>query len=405
MVRIPEKHPVLNGGMLWSISLVSAALVIPWILAQSLPPRSESVVSSSTPSPQLSPHQEPPLFPHHLAAEQDWHRGLVSQSLSWQGKPATTPSASPSPAAVGKNQTAAPKSSTAKSTPQTQTTKSPQTKKQQSSTSTSQQQAQKSKGTSKSKAKAASAAAQAPILEMRVAIAKDVNSLTVGTSTAAEVVDANGKSIGRLSANQGVDVLPEGPNIRIGKWLTPAGVWLKPTKGGLVFVGNRWYRGDLLLVSQGNSLLAVNYVELEAYLTSVVGSEVYPSWPIDALKAQAIAARSYALVHYIRPAHALYDLGNTQRWQVYKGIESEWNTTTQAVKETSGVFLSYKGGVVESMYAASDDIVTNVFGGRGMSQNGAYNLAQKGYDYKQILNSYYPGTSLAWIDTKNHDTN
>ncbi len=217
------------------------------------------------------------------------------------------------------------------------------------------------------------------------------------------MLDARGRVLGKLPANEGTTVTPNGQNLRIGKWQTPAGVWLKPTKGGFVFVGDRWYRGDLLLASQGSTLLAVNYVDLESYISSVVGAEVSPSWPMDALKAQAIAARSYALVHYIRPASSLYDLGNTQRWQVYRGISAEWNTTRQAVKETNGVFLSYKGGVVESMYAASDDIVTNVFGGRGMSQNGALSLSKQGYSYKQILNHYYPGTGLAWIDTKQID--
>jgi peptidoglycan hydrolase-like amidase len=217
------------------------------------------------------------------------------------------------------------------------------------------------------------------------------------------VVDAQGKVLGELPANEGTNVLPDGQYIRIGKWQTPAGAWLKPTKGGLVFVGDRWYRGDLLLVSQGNTLLAVNYVDLESYIASVVGAEVSPSWPMAALKAQAIAARSYALVHYLRPADDLFDLGNTERWQVYRGVDAEWNTTRQAVKETHGVFLSYKGGVVESMYAASDDIVTDVFGGVGMSQNGALKLAQQGYNYQQILGTYYPGTGLAWIDTRETD--
>jgi peptidoglycan hydrolase-like amidase len=237
-----------------------------------------------------------------------------------------------------------------------------------------------------------------------VAISNGESSLAVGTSTPGEVLDARGKSLGKLSANDATYALPDGPNIRLGKWQTPAGVWIKPTNGGYVFVGDRWFRGDLLLVSQGNTLLAVNYVDLEAYLVSVVGAEVSPSWPMDALKAQAIAARSYALVHYLRPASKLYDLGNTQRWQVYRGMKDEWNTTRQAVQETHGLFLSYKGGVVESMYAASDDIVSNVFGGRGMSQNGALSLAQQGYNYQQILGNYYPGTGLSWIDTKQSDT-
>jgi peptidoglycan hydrolase-like amidase len=219
------------------------------------------------------------------------------------------------------------------------------------------------------------------------------------------VLDGKGKPLGKLSANEGTNVLPNGQYIRVGKWETPAGVWIKPAKGGLVYVNDRWYRGDLLLVTQGNNLLAVNYVDLEDYIASVVGAEVSPSWPMDALKAQAIAARSYAIVHYIRPASSLYDLGNTERWQVYRGISAEWNTTRQAAHETHGVFLSYKGGVVESLYAASDDIVANVFGGRGMSQNGALSLAKQGYNYRQILGNYYPGTSLAWIDTKQSDAN
>jgi peptidoglycan hydrolase-like amidase len=96
-------------------------------------------------------------------------------------------------------------------------------------------------------------------------------------------------------------------------------------------------------------------------------------------------------------------MGNTQRWQVYRGVSAEYNTTRQAVQDTRGVFLSYKGGVVESMYAASDDIVTNVFGGRGMSQNGALQLAQQGYTYQEILGTYYPGTGLSWIDTQQND--
>ncbi|HEY9847247.1 MAG TPA: SpoIID/LytB domain-containing protein, partial [Candidatus Caenarcaniphilales bacterium] len=131
---------------------------------------------------------------------------------------------------------------------------------------------------------------------------------------------------------------------------------------------------------------------LESYLYSVVGGEMPAYWPLEALKAQAIAARSYALVHLLRPAHALYDLGATTRWQQYEGIQAEANTTQAAVNQTRGLLLSDQGGVVESMYAASEAIVTEVFGGRGMSQTGAHKLAMQGYDYLHILGAYYPGT-------------
>ncbi len=387
MFRLPDKHQVFIRSALWPISLVSVALFVPFVLAKSMPSKPQIVASPPAPSPSLEP--SPQRLPDQLLVEREWQHRLVTQGLSWQrsSKVATSKTSSKSAAKTDSSKSAK-SSAQAKASGQPKNNNQPQAKAETASTAQAQEPKRPENG---------------PVLEIRVAISTGNSSLVVGTSTPSEVVDAQGKVLGELPANEGTNVLPDGQYIRIGKWQTPAGAWLKPTKGGLVFVGDRWYRGDLLLVSQGNTLLAVNYVDLESYIASVVGAEVSPSWPMAALKAQAIAARSYALVHYLRPADDLFDLGNTERWQVYRGVDAEWNTTRQAVKETHGVFLSYKGGVVESMYAASDDIVTDVFGGVGMSQNGALKLAQQGYNYQQILGTYYPGTGLAWIDTRETD--
>jgi len=405
MIRLPNNQPIFKGSRLWSMVVVSASLVLPWMLAQSFYSGSEPIASSPQPSSSPSPQSEVPPPPNPSPAEAGWRHRLIAQSLSWK-LPSTPDSQTTSSKAsttqdTSKTQTSAAQSPTANRTTQTSVPKppTPLPPKPNAQTQAQNPPPQSAPATSGNSAKSETPPANTATLEMRVAIATGVSSLNVGTSTAGIVVDANGKTLGKLEANEGVNVQPNGSYLRIGEWKTPAGVWLKPTGGGFVFVNGRWYRGDLLLVSQGDSVLAVNYVELETYLASVVGSEIYPSWPPAALKAQAIAARSYAIVHYIRPAHQLYDLGNTQRWQVYKGIESEWDTTTQAVQDTQGMFLSYKGGVVESLYAASDDIVSNVFGGQGMSQRGAYKLAMQGYDYKQILDHYYPGAGLSWIET------
>ena len=402
MFRSPDKHPIFNRSVLWTFFLFSAALVVPIVLVKSLAQRPHpSIASLQQASPNLASSPQP--CHADVLAERDWHQRLVSQTLSVSPKNNnTTTNTNASKSTVAKTDKVQSKSSpnkTSTSQPQKSKAKSQDSKPSQ----TSNKQQPKSQGSTTAEAQAAQAAKNAPVLELRVAVANGDSALVVGTSTPGEVIDARGKVLGKLAANDGTNVSPEGANIRVGQWQTPAGVWLKPTKGGYVFVGDRWYRGDLLLVSKGNTLLAVNYVDLENYLVSVVGAEVSPSWPMAALKAQAIAARSYALVHYLRPANALYDLGNTQRWQVYKGISAEWNTTQQAVQETAGVFLSHKGGVVESMYAASDEIVTNVFGGRGMSQTGALKLAQQGYNYQQILGTYYPGVGLSWMDTREAD--
>jgi peptidoglycan hydrolase-like amidase len=397
MFRLPDKHQVFTRSWLWSVSLVSVAVFVPIVLARALPSRSPLTVSSSSePSPQASP--PPPQEDEDFLAEQQWRQQIMSKSLLLQPPTATnaksTTVANKAPDA--KADPPKPQSPTAKaSTPQQKqsTPKTPASKPAQS------KQQQTPKAATLGKTTPIPAQRQATqSLEMRVAIADGASSLVVASSTAAELQTANGKSIGKLPASQGKHVLPEGQTIRLGDVQAPQAIWVKPASGGLVLVNDRWYRGDMLLISLGDTLLAVNYVELESYLASVVGSEMPSSWPLAALKAQAIAARSYAIVHSLRPASRMYDLGSTQRWQVYKGVNSEWNTTTQAVMETAGVFLSYKGGIVESMYAASDDIVVNVFGGIGMSQNGARDLAVQGYDYQQILGTYYPGAGLSWIE-------
>lgn len=232
-------------------------------------------------------------------------------------------------------------------------------------------------------------------LEMRVAVAKQVSSLAVATSVEGYLVDLNGQNYCNLSPQQSLVLRPQGKGMTgQGCQLTEA-AWLEPGEGGYVYVGDRWYKGRVLLMTSGDRLTAVNFVLLHDYLSSVVGSEMYVHWPLESLKAQAVAARSYALVHHVRNASRPYDLDNTQRYQAYLGIGKETNTTQAAVVGTTGEFISHNGGIVESLYAASDAIVASAHNGNGMSQTGAMELASQGYTYTEILGNYYPGTSLS----------
>lgn len=398
MFRLHDKHPIFNRSVLWSVFLFSLTFFVSWVLSESLPNPFRAKTSSSTPSPQTTIF--PPPSPTPLLAEQQRDQIIATNQVSQQQTSNRTTQKPSSNVTDPKTETKTPPSKfnqTETKTPPVQST-DPKTNTLNSSQSTAKTQTSESSKSNKDKVKASQPSHATPVIEMRVAIADGENSLVVATSTPAQVLNASGKALGKLPANEATNIVPNGSNIRISQWETSGGVWVKPTKGGFVFVGKHWYRGDVMLLSQGETLLAVNYIDLESYITSVVGSEVPASWPMDALKAQAIAARSYALVHYLRPAHALYHLGNTQRWQVYQGLNSEWNTSRQAAEETKGVFLSYNNGIVESMYAANDEIISNVHGGRGMSQNGAFSMAQQGYTYQQILSWYYPGTSLAGIN-------
>ena len=177
----------------------------------------------------------------------------------------------------------------------------------------------------------------------------------------------------------------------------PAEVWLESSPGQSVLLNGRAYAGRLRVLQQGGGLLVVNHLPLEQYVASVVGAEMPSSWDLEALKAQAVAARSYALAHMARPASAHWHLGDTTRWQAYRGLNSVSDRTRRAADDTAGLILSYQGGIVESLYAANSQISAEAHGhlGASMSQEGAQALAVSGQRYNQILGHYYQGASLA----------
>lgn len=113
----------------------------------------------------------------------------------------------------------------------------------------------------------------------------------------------------------------------------------------------RTYRGSLELGSSNGSLSVINVVQLEQYLYSVVGGEVSPSWPGEALKAQAVAARSYALAQGNR-----FDIANvvdTTLSQVYNGTGTEADSVTSAVDATAGEVLKNGSSIVEAVFSSN----------------------------------------------------
>jgi stage II sporulation protein D len=189
-------------------------------------------------------------------------------------------------------------------------------------------------------------------VDLRVSIKQGVNALTVGGSTTALVRDETGQQLGTIPAGEAYTARSRGGNVQLGNWQARQ-LWVEPAAQGAVWIGNRWYRGDVRLVPRSGGLDAVNYVDLEAYLYSVVGAEAIASWPLEALKAQAVAARSYALHKRAASPNALYDVDTTTATQVYKGLESEASSTVQAVRETAGEVLVYGGQIVLAVYHSS----------------------------------------------------
>ncbi|BAD80273.1 similar to stage II sporulation protein D [Synechococcus elongatus PCC 6301] len=191
----------------------------------------------------------------------------------------------------------------------------------------------------------------APTIRVGIAIARP--QIRVGSSTPAIIRNEQGQQIGQLPTQQGSYAQPSANGqVQLGSFRARQ-IWLEPTNDGLVWVGDRWYRGRLQLILDQGAVTAINHVGLESYLYSVVGSEVYASWPTEALKAQAVAARSFVLYRRDRNRDPRFDVGNSTTWQVYKGIASEAPTTIAAVNATAGQVLTYNNRVIEAVFHAS----------------------------------------------------
>ena len=119
------------------------------------------------------------------------------------------------------------------------------------------------------------------------------------------------------------------------------GIWFK----------NRRYSGELRVSLNDKKLNIINYLKLEKYLRSVVGSEMPKEFPLAALQAQAIAARTYALK--LLDKNKLFDLHSTQASQVYLGLESETAKINRAVRSTSSLALFYKNELINAVFHSS----------------------------------------------------
>ncbi|MBT9253352.1 MAG: SpoIID/LytB domain-containing protein [Brockia lithotrophica] len=114
------------------------------------------------------------------------------------------------------------------------------------------------------------------------------------------------------------------------------------------------YRTNLTVVNDSAGLRVINELELEDYLKGVVPREMSDSWPMEALKAQAIAARTYALSARNANPNALYHVYSDERSQVYGGVSAEQPNANRAIEATRGEVLRYNGNLISAYFSASN---------------------------------------------------
>lgn len=180
--------------------------------------------------------------------------------------------------------------------------------------------------------------------EISVGLLSGQQKFTVMLNREARFTAANKKFV-TLKANQMTEVSRDGDGLKVNGKILPGDTWeLRPFDPRqlselVVKINGREYRGGLKVMRRGSGLTVANVLPVEQYLWGVVPEEMPADWPIDALKAQSVAARTYAMKNRGRHQADGYDLCATTHCQVYEGKRAEMSKATKAVSDTYGEVL------------------------------------------------------------------
>lgn len=175
-------------------------------------------------------------------------------------------------------------------------------------------------------------------------------------------------------------------------------------------INNRPYLGSFDFIVENNYVRPINSVYMEDYLKGVVPNEMYPSWNVEALKTQAVAARTYATSYLNREI-----INDTISYQVYGGYVWTSNTT-RAVDETKGEVLHYNGRLIDAVYSSSNGGMTESNANAwGNTQVPYLPIKEDPYDPKFVWNFSFNKTQIDltklnlskystwWTSTKERD--
>jgi stage II sporulation protein D len=189
--------------------------------------------------------------------------------------------------------------------------------------------------------------------------------IRVAVAQKKEMIDLQLRGEYRIYSLASDSIIKEGKNLKVN-----VSIWQKGLKLGLekfdlsgirietasnaaILIDKRKFRGVMDIIKKPDgTLLLVNHVDIEEYLCGVLYHEVSHLWPLEALKAQAIASRTFALYQHQINKDKEYDLTNTTYSQVYGGATSEKYRTNKAVIRTYGEVMTYNGELFPAYFHA-----------------------------------------------------
>ncbi|MHC1698164.1 MAG: SpoIID/LytB domain-containing protein [Geobacteraceae bacterium] len=181
---------------------------------------------------------------------------------------------------------------------------------------------------------------------IRVAVQKGKESIRIN-GVGLVAVDSYGNS---LSVPFPLVVKKEGSGISAGGVLLRS---LKVSSPGFVQINDKGYRGHLEVYPSEQGLLVVDEMLLEDYLVGLINCEISSQWPIEAVKAQAVVARTFALFQKQSRKNLLYHLESTVYDQVYGGSDIEDSRAARAVSETRGEVVDFNGKIIQAFFHSS----------------------------------------------------
>lgn len=185
---------------------------------------------------------------------------------------------------------------------------------------------------------------------IRIAVMQNVSAVSLNTSTHTIIVKEEKGAKFRLSSNEKYDFKPENGKINMSGHRLAATLYFQTwkKKGKLQFSG-KTFSGDVILhVNEKGKIDIIEVLPVEKYLTGVVGSEMGTDWPLEALMAQSVASRSFAM-RQLRPEKP-FDVSATITSQVYKSAENPERRVSIAVKNTEGMVLKHDGKILDSYF-------------------------------------------------------
>ena len=214
--------------------------------------------------------------------------------------------------------------------------------------------------------------------------------LTVGYGTDFGFLPARevSSSVGFTVRMAGGQVVLQAGNEIVHTFTGLGGAQIQAHAGDFILLGSNSYRGIIEFRPSGGNITAINVISLEQYLYGVLPAEMPPSWHIEALKAQAVAARTFAFNRLGGGGHAAsgFDICDSTHCQVYDGTAREHENTTRAVRETDGIMLFYGGRT----------ILANYFSSSGGATDNSEDVWFEARPYLRSVNEIYEFEPLVW---------